>query len=122
MLPGFEVNLFAAEPMLVNPIHMTWDPQGRLWVCCSTSYPQLRPGELPNDQIVVLEDTDQDGRADKSTVFADGLYVPTGLELGDGGVYVANAPDLLFLKDTDGDGRADLREVVLTGFATEDSV
>lgn len=121
MLPGYEVNLFAAEPMLVNPIHMTWDPQGRLWVICSTSYPQVSPGEKPNDQIVILEDTDQDGRADKSTVFADGLYVPTGLELGDGGVYVANAPDLLFLKDTDGDGKADHREVVLTGFATEDN-
>lgn len=121
MLPGYEVNLFAAEPMLVNPIHMTWDPQGRLWVICSTSYPQVSPGEKPNDQIVILEDTDNDGRADKSTVFADGLYVPTGLELGDGGVYVANAPDLLFLKDTDGDGKADYREVVLTGFATEDN-
>ncbi|QDT44973.1 Trehalose utilization [Gimesia alba] len=121
MLPGYEVNLFAAEPMLVNPIHMTWDPQGRLWVICSTSYPQVSPGEKPNDQIVILEDTDHDGRADKSTVFADGLYVPTGLELGDGGVYVANAPDLLFLKDTDGDGKADHREVVLTGFATEDN-
>jgi len=121
MLPGYEVNLFAAEPMLVNPIHMTWDPQGRLWVICTTSYPQVSPGEKPNDQIVILEDTDQDGRADKSTVFADGLYVPTGLELGDGGVYVANAPDLLFLKDTNGDGKADHREVVLTGFATEDN-
>ncbi len=121
MLPGYEVNLFAAEPMLVNPIHMTWDPQGRLWVICSTSYPQVSPGEKPNDQIIILEDTDNDGRADKSTVFADGLYVPTGLELGDGGVYVANAPDLLFLKDTDGDGKADHREVVLTGFATEDN-
>ncbi|QDU17192.1 Trehalose utilization [Gimesia maris] len=121
MLPGYEVNLFAAEPMLVNPIHMTWDPQGRLWVICSTSYPQVSPGEKPNDQIVILEDTDGDGRADKSTVFADGLYVPTGLELGDGGVYVANAPDLLFLKDTNGDGKADHREVILTGFATEDN-
>ena len=121
LLPGYEVNLFAAEPMLVNPIHMTWDPQGRLWVICSTSYPQVSPGEKPNDLIVILEDTDNDGQADKSTVFADGLYVPTGLELGDGGVYVANAPDLLFLKDTNGDGKADHREVVLTGFATEDN-
>ncbi|MEW4526276.1 PVC-type heme-binding CxxCH protein [Maioricimonas sp. JC845] len=121
VLDGFEVNLWAAEPMLVNPIHMTWDAQGRLWVCCSTSYPQVQPGEQPNDQIIVLEDTDGDGRADKSTVFADGLYVPTGLEMGDGGVYVANAPDLLFLKDTDGDLKADVREVVLTGFATEDN-
>jgi len=121
LLPGFEVNLFAAEPMLVNPIHMTWDPEGRLWVACSWSYPQLLPGDEPNDKIIILEDTDGDGRADKSTVFAEGLYVPTGLELGDGGVYVASAPDLLFLKDTDGDGHADHREVVLTGFATEDN-
>ncbi len=121
LLDGFQVNLFAAEPMVANPIHMTWDPQGRLWVVCSTTYPQLRPGKKPNDKIIVLEDTDGDGRADKSTVFADGLYVPTGLELGDGGVYVANAPDVLFLKDTDGDLRADVRRVVLSGFGTEDS-
>lgn len=121
LLDGFEVNLFAAEPMLANPIHMTFDPEGRLWVVCSWAYPQIEPGETPNDKIIVLEDTDHDGRADKSTVFAEGLYVPTGLELGDGGVYVANAPDLLFLKDTDGDGKADERRVVLTGFATEDN-
>ncbi len=121
LLDGFEVNLFAQEPMLVNPVHMTWDPQGRLWVCCAPSYPHVKPGEEPNDMIIVLEDTDQDGRADKSTVFADGLYVPTGLELGDGGVYVANAPDLLFFKDTDGDLKADVKEIVLSGFATEDN-
>ncbi|GIW80341.1 MAG: hypothetical protein KatS3mg105_2148 [Gemmatales bacterium] len=121
LLDGFEVNLFAAEPLLVNPIHMTWDPYGRLWVCCSTSYPQLKPGQKPNDQIIVLEDTDGDGKADRSTIFADGLYVPTGLELGDGGVYVANPPDLLFLKDTNGDLKADIRKVVLTGFGTEDN-
>jgi len=121
MLKGFEANLWAAEPMLSNPVHMTWDPQGRLWVCCSPTYPHVKPGQTPNDKIIVLEDTDGDGKADKSTVFADGLYVPTGLELGDGGVYVANAPDLLFFKDTDGDLKADVREVVLTGFATEDN-
>ncbi|MFQ5929402.1 MAG: PVC-type heme-binding CxxCH protein, partial [Acidobacteriota bacterium] len=121
LLPGFEVNLFASEPMLANPIHMTWDAQGRLWVVCSWAYPQIEPGEEPNDKIIVLEDTDGDGRADKSAVFAEGLLVPTGLELGDGGVYVANAPDLLFLKDTDGDGKADLRRLVLSGFGTEDN-
>lgn len=121
MLPGFEVNLFAAEPMLVNPIHMTWDAKGRLWVCISTTYPHVKPGQKPNDKIIILEDTNNDGKADTSTVFADGLYVPTGIELGDGGAYVANAPDLLFLKDTDGDDKADVRETVLTGFATEDN-
>ena len=121
ILPGFEVNLFASEPMLANPVHMTWDPRGRLWVACSWAYPQVKPGQEPNDKIIILEDTDGDGRADKSTVFADGLLVPTGFELGDGGVYVANAPDLLFFKDTDGDDKADVREVVLSGFGTEDN-
>ena len=121
LLDGYEVNLFASEPMLENPVHMVWGPRGRLWVACSWSYPQLRPGVTPNDKIIILEDVDGDGRADKSTVFADGLYLPTGLELANGGVYVAQAPDVLFLKDTDGDDVADLREVALTGFGIEDS-
>ncbi len=121
VLDGFEVNLFAAEPMLENPVHMVWGPRGRLWVACSWSYPQLRPGERPNDQIIILEDTDGDGTADKSTVFADGLYIPTGIELANGGVYVGQTPDILFLKDTDGDDRADIRQVALTGFGIEDS-
>ena len=69
---------------------------------------------------MILEDTDGDGRADRSTVFAEGLHIPTGLELGDGGLYVANAPDLLFLQDTDGDGKADKQEVILTGFGRDD--
>jgi len=81
LLDGYQVNLFAADPMLANPVHMTWDTRGRLWVACSWAYPQLRPGEVANDKIIILEDTDNDGAADKSTVFADGLYVPTGIEL-----------------------------------------
>ena len=85
LLPGFEVNLFAAEPMLANPVHMVWDSRGRLWVACSWAYPQLEPGEVADDKIIILEDTDGDGAADKSTVFADGLYVPTGIELANGG-------------------------------------
>lgn len=121
LLPGYEVNLFAAEPMLANPTHMVWDSRGRLWVTCSWAYPQLKPGAVANDQIIILEDTDGDGRADKSTVFADGLYVPTGLELAHGGCYVGQSPDLVFLKDTDGDDIADVKEVVLTGFGIEDS-
>lgn len=121
LLPGYEVNLFAAEPMLANPTHMVWDSRGRLWVTCSLAYPQLKPGQVANDKIVILEDTDGDGRADKSTVFADGLYIPTGLELANGGCYVGQTPDLLFFKDTDGDDVADVREVALTGFGIEDS-
>jgi hypothetical protein len=61
---------------------MRWDAKGRLWVCCSTTYPQLFPGQEPNDKLVILEDTDGDGRADKSSVFADNLYIPLAFELG----------------------------------------
>ena len=121
LLPGYEVNLFAAEPMLANPTHMVWDSRGRLWVTCSWAYPQLKPGAVANDKIIILEDTDGDGRADKSTVFADGLYIPTGIELANGGCYVAQSPDLFFFKDTDGDDVADVKEVALTGFGIEDS-
>ncbi|MCG3197625.1 MAG: hypothetical protein GHCLOJNM_02113 [bacterium] len=118
---GLEVNCFAHEPMVVNPIQTAFDSKGRLWAICSYSYPQITPGERPHDTLVILEDTDRDGTADKSTVFYEGLLVPTGFEFGDGGVYVANPPDLLFLKDTDGDDVADEKHVVLSGFGTEDN-
>jgi len=121
LLPGYEVNLFASDPMFANPVHMHWDSKGRLWVACSWAYPQLKPGETANDKIIILEDTDDDGKADKSTVFADGLYLPTGIELANGGCYVAQSPDIFFLKDTDGDDVADVKELVLTGFGIEDS-
>jgi putative heme-binding domain-containing protein len=118
---GFEVNLFATDPMVVKPIQMNWDAQGRLWVVSSTIYPHLRPGETANDKILVIEDTDRDGIADKSTVFAEGLITPTGLLPGDGGVYVANSTEILHLKDTDGDGKADERIKILSGFGTGDT-
>lgn len=118
---GFEVNLFATDPMVVKPIQMNWDAQGRLWVVSSTIYPHLRPGETANDKILVIEDTDRDGKADKSTVFAEGLFTPTGLLPGDGGVYVANSTEILHLKDTDGDGKADERTKILSGFGTGDT-
>ncbi|MFK8113632.1 MAG: PVC-type heme-binding CxxCH protein [Rubripirellula sp.] len=121
LLPGYQANLFAADPMFANPVHMHWDSQGRLWVACSWAYPQLKPGEVANDKIIILEDTDDDGVADKSTVFAEGLYLPTGIELANGGCYVAQSPDVFFLKDTDGDDVADVKELVLTGFGIEDS-
>ena len=121
LMPGYQANLFAADPMLANPVHMHWDSRGRLWVACSWAYPQLEPGSVADDKIIILEDTDDDGAADKSTVFADGLYVPTGLELANGGCYVGQSPDIFFLKDTDGDDVADVRELALTGFGIEDS-
>ncbi len=122
--PRFEVNCFASEedfPEIACPIQMRWDARGRLWVSCSTTYPHLYPGRKPSDKIVILEDTDWDGKADKSTVFADDLEVPLSFVLGNGGLYVSMEPHLLFLKDTDGDDKADLREIVLTGFGCEDS-
>jgi len=118
---GFEVNLFAADPVLAKPIQMNFDPAGRLWVACSEVYPQIQPGQAADDKILVLEDADGDGRADKTTVFADGLLIPTGVEPGDGGAYVANSTELLHLSDTDGDGKADRRRTVLDGFGTEDT-
>ena len=118
---GLEVTLWAENPLLDKPIHMNFDPRGRLWVACSPVYPQIEPGQAPTDKIVILEDTTGQGRADKVMLFAQDLLIPTGLEPGNGGVYVAQSTDLLFLKDTDGDGKADERRVVLSGFGTEDS-
>jgi plastocyanin len=122
--PRFEVNLFASEeefPEIACPIQMRWDSQGRMWVSCSTTYPHVYPGNEPDDKLVILEDTDGDGRADKSTVFADDLHIPLSFEFGDGGVYVSEEPHLSFIKDTNGDGKADFKRLVLTGFGCEDS-
>jgi len=122
VLDGFEVNLFASEREgLTSPLAVRWDPSGRMYVTVTTVYPHVWPGDVPNDKIIAIEDTDNDGKADKSTVFAEGLNIPTGMEWGDGGVYVGQNTELLFLKDTDGDGRADTRRVVLGGFGNGDS-
>ncbi|HAY82955.1 MAG TPA: hypothetical protein DCY79_24365 [Planctomycetaceae bacterium] len=119
---GLQVNLFASERHgLTSPLAVRWDPAGRMYVTVTTTYPHVFPGDLPNDKIILLEDTNHDGRADKSTVFADHLNIPTGIEWGDGGIYVGQNTELLFLKDTDGDGRADERRVVLSGFGNGDS-
>lgn len=121
---GYAINLFASEvdfPDLRKPLAMTFDTRGRLWVLTSPTYPHVLPDEKPNDKLIVLEDTNGDGRADKSTVFADQLYIPTGFALGDGGVYIAQQPNLMFMKDTNGDGKADERRILLHGFGTEDS-
>ncbi len=118
---GFEVRLFASEPMVVNPVAMTWDDRGRLWVVELYEYPKgAAPGEKGRDRVKILEDTDADGVADKVTVFADGMSLATGVLLGNGGVYVGEAPNLWFMQDTDGDGKADKKTAVLTGFGLED--
>lgn len=119
---GFDVNLFASEANgLVKPLQIRWDSRGRLWAACAPSYPQLVPGVPPQDYLMVCEDTDGDGRADKFTRFAEGLIMPMGLEFGDGGVYVCESTQLIHLRDTDGDGKADERRVILSGFGTGDS-
>ncbi|MEN9734623.1 MAG: hypothetical protein RLZ45_2618 [Verrucomicrobiota bacterium] len=118
--PGFEVRLFASEPEVVNPVAMSFDARGRLWVLELYEYPNGRPGQPGRDRIKILEDTDADGVADKVSVFADGMTLATALLVGNGGVYVGEAPHLWFLEDTDGDGRADRKTEVLTGFGHED--
>ncbi len=104
--PGFHVEVVAAEPDIVNPVAMTFDEKGRIWITESLEYPRHQPGP-GRDRVKVLEDTDGDGRADRFTIFADGLNIPSGIAVGHGGVWVANAPDILFLQDRDGDGKAD---------------
>lgn len=117
---GFTAELVAAEPNLVNPIGIAFDEFGRIWVTESLEYPRSSPG-VGRDRIRVLEDTDGDGVCDKFTTFAEGLNIPSGIAVGHGGVWVANAPDLLFLQDTDGDLKADKTEVVVTGFGRTDT-
>ncbi len=119
--PGFEINLFAESPLLSKPIQMNFDPRGRLWVVGSSIYPQIKPGQEANDKVFILEDTKGVGKADKSTVFVGGLFLPTGIQPGDGGVYVAQGTQLLHFKDTDGAGKAGPKRIVLSGFGTEDT-
>jgi putative heme-binding domain-containing protein len=118
--PGFQVELVASEPDIMNPVAMTFDARGRIWITESFEYPRTSAGP-GRDRVKILEDTDQDGRVDRVTVFADGLNIPSGIAVGYGGVWVANAPDILFLRDTDGDDRADTRQIVVTGFGRTDT-
>jgi putative membrane-bound dehydrogenase-like protein len=115
---GFKVELVACEPNVIDPIAIDWDLAGRLWVVEMADYPSGMDGNgKPGGRVRVLEDTDGDGRYEKSTLFADGLNFPTGLLTWRDGVIVTAAPDVLFLKDTNGDGKADSTEKLLSGLS-----
>lgn len=120
---GFRLELFASEPDIRKPIAMDWDERGRLWVIETVDYPNtVRDAEgVGDDRIVICEDTNGDGKADKFTVFADQLNIPTSFTFANGGLIVAQAPHFLFLKDTDGDDKADVREVLIDGWGTHDT-
>ena len=121
---GLKVELFASEkefPELVNPVQMAFDTRGRLWVAAWKSYPHWQPKTPIDDKLLILEDTNGDGKADKCTVFAGDLQNPTGFEFWNGGVLVGQQPNLVFLKDTNGDDKYDTREIVLHGFDSADT-
>lgn len=118
---GFVVDVVASEPDLVNPVAMAIDEKGRFWITESLEYPRKEPGP-GQDRVKILEDTDGDGKADKFTVFLDGLNIPSGVQVGHGGVWIANSPDILFVPDADRDGKPDgPAQVVVTGFGRTDT-
>jgi len=122
---GYKVEMFASEkefPNLANPMQLSFDNKGRLWVAVMPTYPHYRPGDaMPNDKLLIYEDTNGDGKADKEIVFADHLHLPIGFEFAPEGVYVSEEPNLVLLRDTDGDDKADVKEIVLGGFDTHDT-
>lgn len=123
--PGYKIELFADEhrfPDLANPAQMSFDNQGRLWVSTMASYPHYRIGDpLPNDKLLIFEDTDHDGVADKQITWAENLHIPIGFEITPDGVFVSQSGSLVLLRDTDGDDKADTKEVLLSGFDDHDT-
>ncbi|CCH52231.1 membrane-bound dehydrogenase domain protein [Fibrisoma limi BUZ 3] len=117
----FTLDLFAQEPNVMHPIAMAWDERGRLFVLITKDYPNERKPGGGSDYIVICEDTDKDGKADKFTNFAEGLSIPTGMVFANGGLIVSQAPHMLFLKDTNGDDKADEKKILFTGFGTFDT-
>ena len=126
VLDGFEMQLIAAEPLVTDPVAITYDADGRAYVCEMNDYPytdkaahkpsQENPTDAHIGKVRLLTDTDGDGIFDKATVFADGLSWPTGAACWKGGIFVTATPDVWYLKDTNDDGVADVRQKVFTGF------
>ncbi|WP_128544201.1 PVC-type heme-binding CxxCH protein [Larkinella soli] len=117
----FTLELFAHEPDVMHPIAMAWDEKGRLYVLITKDYPNERKPEGGRDYIVICEDTNKDGKADKFTNFAEGLSIPTGMVFYNGGLIVSQAPHMLYLKDTNGDDKADEKKILFSGFGTFDT-
>jgi len=122
---GYKLQLFADEkrfPDLANPVQMAFDNQGRLWVACMPSYPHWKPGDpRPQDKLLIFEDTDGDGKADKQSTFYDQLHLSIGFELAPEGVYVSQADSVILLQDTDNDGKADKKTYLISGFDDHDT-
>jgi mono/diheme cytochrome c family protein/glucose/arabinose dehydrogenase len=122
---GYKIEQWASEqefPDLMNPVQMSFDNKGRLWVATMPTYPHYLPGDaMPNDKLIILEDTNNDGKADKQTTFADHLHLPMGFELAPEGVYLSQGINLVLLRDTDGDDHADVKEIVMSGFDDHDT-
>ena len=123
--PGYKIELFASEKEFVdlaNPVQISFDNKGRLWVATMPSYPHYRPGDKkPDDKLIILEDTNGDGKADKQTIFASGLHLPVGFELAPEGVYLSQGTNMVLLSDTNGDDKADKKEIILSGFDDHDT-
>ena len=120
--PDLKLELFASEPDITKPIALAWDDRGRCWVAETSDYPHgVAPEGKGNDRIKICEDTNGDGKADKFTVFAEHLNIPTSLVFANGGLIVSQPPRFLFLKDTNGDDKADVREDLITGWGIGDT-
>ncbi|QHT70675.1 c-type cytochrome [Rhodocytophaga rosea] len=123
--PGYKIELFASEKEftdVANPVQLSFDNKGRLWIATMPSYPHYKPGDAkPNDKLIILEDTNGDGKADKQTTFADSLHLPVGFELAPEGVYVSQGTNLVLLRDTNGDDKADTKEIIMSGFDDHDT-
>ncbi|HEX7861411.1 MAG TPA: PVC-type heme-binding CxxCH protein [Verrucomicrobiae bacterium] len=122
VFPGFEKTLFVSEPEIVKPIWIAWDERGRAWIAETIDYPnEMQPLGQGRDRLKILEDTNGDGKADKFTVFAEKLSVPTGFVFANGGVIVVHSGKTEFLRDTDDDDKADERKDLFVGWGTGDT-